>query len=88
MNNNETLYTIHSEWHDHMGDWIRDENLYFKDMDDAWNKYTELRESIDVPYGTSVIVRYCDDASISDKNPLGVKYCFTRRWEETKGVDW
>lgn len=80
MNNNETLYIIHSEWHDHMGDLIRDENLYFNDMDDAYNRYSELRDNPDVPKGTSVIVRF--------RNPsMCILQCFTRRWDETKNFE-
>ena len=80
MDNNETLYTIHSEWHDHMGDLIRDENLYFNDIDDAYNRYSELRDNPDVPKGTSVIVRLYSASR-------GVIRCFTRRWDETKSLD-
>lgn len=81
VNNNETIYTIHSEWHNHMGDLIRSENLYFNDKDDASNRYSELRDNPDVPKGTSVIVKLFNPSMCAIR-------CFTRRWEETKSVDW
>lgn len=81
MSSVETLYTIHSEWHNQVGDLIRSENLYFNNKDDAYNRYSELRDNPDVPKGTSVIVRLCNTS-------MCVIRCFTRRWDETKSLDW